>query len=1092
MNNPLLDTEFLLKLFSQHLQEKFVKIISLDLDENPQEEIQGKVTSGSINVDGSSAVHRTCSLTLVANEINIHFYYWGLNTKFKVSIGLTNNIDKNYEDIIWFPQGVFLITSFNTKQNINSWQISISGKDKMCLLNGDIGGTITSLTHDFGKIDRVQRDGTITTDDYLIKDIIREGVHTFGNEPYHNIIINDLDEAALELLENRADVPLYIISYADDEDGNAANCTFDGEIEYYIKVDNSFQKKKLKSLANDKTFITYSRLDNIDLVDRPTHIYAENNNKAIPYILTVINFGETAGYRPTNLTYAGDLIGSIGASFTSACLDNIVKMLGEYEYFYNLDGQFVFQRKRNFINSSWNNMVVNEDETYYDSAAYSSACSWFFENPELLISVQNTPNYQNLKNDFVVWGKKNETTPIHMRYAIDKKPMYYKTLNGGIYYSEQFNELDLLVNLNILTKDQIQERINNFTLTYDDAAMIGFEKPIRKEDGSWTPGWWDIRDWYEYYSLILREKPNKTMKWYSYNDTVKGCVSLDTLYSQIEENGYKISSGSYYLDKGNSVWLIIVNHSTKSVNVQHGCGIANPDVQRNCICYISEEQPDGSIVTTSTGERKYFIAPYSGCSDDHTFLKFLKDDVKENVSVYFYNPNFYIAEKADDYDELITDEVKKELNEYIANNCHKVDWREIIYQMAKDYYSCGVIGEQGNQKYLDSFLALVGENNKDYYPSGYTGYEQYYTDIYSFWRQIYNPFEDYEYIQTYVTESKYNGNNYYWFESCENKSWVAGEEYFYFNLSTLSYTKVPELSINETEAYRLSPQDYFILKCNRVPKPDGTYENVQDRMWSSDIIYYKRETGKFMSSVEKNENGIIIKDYSKCWHKNVYNSPENLIFWFDFLDGDYDVYNNNTEQLASDLAAYGVNRINDRPKTVNNDKLKSMYFIKTPTIMFYEKESELYDLVPTLGKFLEQGRSYFYYNDDLDDYVDITTLPEGNIKDDETYYLQVDKRKTGYKYLKLTKDLLQYFTLSAQGASVKDELDNLLYQHTYCTEQVSITCLPVYHLQPNTRIFIKDKNSGINGEYLIKSFTVPLSYNGTMTITATKAAERIY
>jgi len=34
----------------------------------------------------------------------------------------------------------------------------------------------------------------------------------------------------------------------------------------------------------------------------------------------------------------------------------------------------------------------------------------------------------------------------------------------------------------------------------------------------------------------------------------------------------------------------------------------------------------------------------------------------------------------------------------------------------------------------DWFLAEVGSRNPYYYPTGYTGYEQYYTDMEGFWR----------------------------------------------------------------------------------------------------------------------------------------------------------------------------------------------------------------------------------------------------------------------------------------------------------------------------------------------------------------------
>jgi hypothetical protein len=67
----------------------------------------------------------------------------------------------------------------------------------------------------------------------------------------------------------------------------------------------------------------------------------------------------------------------------------------------------------------------------------------------------------------------------------------------------------------------------------------------------------------------------------------------------------------------------------------------------------------------------------------------------------------------------------------------------------------------------------------------------------------------------------------------------------------------------------------------------------------------------------------------------------------------------------------------------------------------------------------------------------------------------------------------------------------LLYQHSYCAESASITTVPIYHLEPNNRIYVYDKDTGIEGEYLATQMTIPLTYNGTMNITATKAIDRI-
>ena len=92
MRNPLLDKEFLKELDKTPLKEIFAEIYALNADDEVLESIEGRITGGTINIDGASSVRRTCSLTLVADELNIHEYYWGLHTKFKLAIGVKNDI----------------------------------------------------------------------------------------------------------------------------------------------------------------------------------------------------------------------------------------------------------------------------------------------------------------------------------------------------------------------------------------------------------------------------------------------------------------------------------------------------------------------------------------------------------------------------------------------------------------------------------------------------------------------------------------------------------------------------------------------------------------------------------------------------------------------------------------------------------------------------------------------------------------------------------------------------------------------------------------------------------------------------------------
>ena len=66
----------------------------------------------------------------------------------------------------------------------------------------------------------------------------------------------------------------------------------------------------------------------------------------------------------------------------------------------------------------------------------------------------------------------------------------------------------------------------------------------------------------------------------------------------------------------------------------------------------------------------------------------------------------------------------------------------------------------------------------------------------------------------------------------------------------------------------------------------------------------------------------------------------------------------------------------------------------------------------------------------------------------------------------------------------------LLNEYTSYNESISLQCLPIYYLEPNTRITVNNPESHIHGDYIINSMSIPLSINGTMTISATKALEK--
>ena len=67
------------------------------------------------------------------------------------------------------------------------------------------------------------------------------------------------------------------------------------------------------------------------------------------YVARKIAYGELCGYEPTELVYAGDLIASPGENVANAVLEKIKNMLGNYEYFYDEYGHFIFQKKKTYL-----------------------------------------------------------------------------------------------------------------------------------------------------------------------------------------------------------------------------------------------------------------------------------------------------------------------------------------------------------------------------------------------------------------------------------------------------------------------------------------------------------------------------------------------------------------------------------------------------------------------------------------------------------------------------------------------------------------------------------------------------------------------
>jgi hypothetical protein len=214
-NFPYLkDSAFLKRFDETKLKEQYVKLIVLTFDEKPIQEIQGKVTGGNFTIDGSSAMRRTGNISLVAdeyeNDLTDTKHLLSINKKIEVLIGFINTTDEYTEyEMLWFPQGTYVIISPNITHDSNGVNISLTLHDKMALLNGECGGILSSSVV-FHEVEDIDENGEIQIIEPTIYQIIQELVNHFGGEQLGKIIISDVDSRIKKVMKWTGSTPLFL------------------------------------------------------------------------------------------------------------------------------------------------------------------------------------------------------------------------------------------------------------------------------------------------------------------------------------------------------------------------------------------------------------------------------------------------------------------------------------------------------------------------------------------------------------------------------------------------------------------------------------------------------------------------------------------------------------------------------------------------------------------------------------------------------------------------------------------------------------------------------------------------------------------
>lgn len=1105
MREYLTDSKFLSMLDEMRIKKHYAKITVLSfVDEKPLREIQGIATAGSVTVNGQAALRRTISLTVSGieneNDINNIENIISINKKVKIEVGLENPFEdyKNYGDIIWFPLGTYVINQATTSTTASSANISISGKDKMCMLDGTCGGTLPSAVT-FHETQYEDDNGDIFIEQVPIFTIIKECVTHFGKEPEQNVIINDVDMTA-----------------------------------------------KLSTKYVGQNPIWFSK-------DYKSFVISENAPEDENFLQHKFIYGQDVGYQETDFTYPGELVFSAGDTVTSV-LDKIIESLGNYEYFYDLDGHFIFQQKKNYLNYYYT-PITQINDNYYIKAFSDSKYYYTFIDAKDALSYYNSPKYENIKNDFIVWGDKTNangvTKTIQYHLAIDEKPqidlanqyMWDITKGNGdhayylfeyeknnynqtpeqkaieIIYTENHSEITDNSIETAIKKDIVNNILQNYSF-YNGDQFILYYKVI-------------FSDQIRYYKVVLL---NREIIDFIYLEDLTDIIDFTYLvfgvYPKKDEEDASDDSSSSDNEP--------INHPDRPNTPDLDPGFGIPDswhkgTQRDKQNQLDPDfsvDPDGSSKPSNDSDDK---------KDDTTKVKnkefyLVQKRIIDNIDVLgYYNKKgewiqiFELSEKLNltNINNLINkvkqnyylkiikdinfDEINKEydFNFINQNNVLLVSSTGLLIYKLNSYDSKGNKQEY-NYSIPDSYSAIKDLENKtliseeehkelvkvllEYYKTNKDDLLDDITLIYNYTdindissdnssssdnkkgSDLLLPFldpvegkkdqlkvlKDQEDIIKKIFILRDNGN-YTLNEIIEEITNAYNSNVIDFSIlpenskiKIITYTpKEPEFDYEDNFYFTLigTPchewrEELFrqALLNSENGSQKGDYDDEllakidNEYLWRKQLFDPQNETwheewNNQIDSANSNEKKIDTWD---GWNPAIYIDPSLVTYWLDFIDVD---------QLVS---KYSVNKIGRRTKALTKTNMSLLYKLNVPDVIFFENTGEA-DLIQKIEEYTLEGQAY-------------CALKPGQMK---------------------------LFSSSGTGSTAFDYIREMLYQYLIYNLTVTINCAPRYYLEPNNLIYIDDKKSNIKGEFVITQYTLPLTYNGNMSITTNEALTRV-
>lgn len=294
-----------------------VKVDVLNFNFQTVNSLQGYVTDGSISIDATSDIRRTCNLTLAIEKsekiISPEGELW-LDKFIKIYEGIDN--PRNNGETVWWNMGIFLINNPNTVYNVNTHTVSFEGLDLMAKLTGRRNGQLPAVS-------------TVVPAGSKIADVVKQTITQLGG--FDKYIIEDVG---------------YTIPYDIKKDVGSTIYDLLAEIrdlysdwEMFFDVDGVFHWQHIPNGENEPVVIDFDQLSQALIISDSQDIDFENVKNNIIVYGRLLDNGEqvmaTATDTIQDSPYNIDKIGTINYIVDDERIysNDLARQRADYELF---------------------------------------------------------------------------------------------------------------------------------------------------------------------------------------------------------------------------------------------------------------------------------------------------------------------------------------------------------------------------------------------------------------------------------------------------------------------------------------------------------------------------------------------------------------------------------------------------------------------------------------------------------------------------------------------------------------------------------------------------------------------------------------